>query len=51
MDMKPTSQEFRDSLIAALDMPGFPKEELKTRAGDLWWEKDLDKEKYSDWRK
>ena len=51
MNTRPTSEEFRDALISSLEMPdGFPKDELRTRGLDIWWEKDITKELFTQWR-
>eukprot|EP00607_Mallomonas_marina_P005010 CAMPEP_0182425800 /NCGR_PEP_ID=MMETSP1167-20130531/12285_1 /TAXON_ID=2988 /ORGANISM="Mallomonas Sp, Strain CCMP3275" /LENGTH=307 /DNA_ID=CAMNT_0024606795 /DNA_START=224 /DNA_END=1147 /DNA_ORIENTATION=+ len=50
MDERPTNKAFRDALTMSLKVPGVPPEELKTQGNLVWWEKDIDKEKSSNWR-
>lgn len=50
LEYRPSSGEYRDSLIEALQVPNVPREELRTKANDPWWEKVSLKENSSAWR-
>jgi len=47
---RPTNKAFRDALTSSLIVPGVPKEELQTKGELVWWEKEVEKETFKDWR-
>ncbi len=46
---RPTSAKFRENLTSALRVPGVPPEELKTKAAEVWWEKNDGKDESKAW--
>ena len=48
---RPTNMGFRDALTFALRIPNVPQSELKSQGNLVWWEKDIDKETSSNWRR
>lgn len=48
---RPTNVDFKDSLTAALQIRGVSKEELRMGGNLVWWEKELDQDASSNWRK
>jgi hypothetical protein len=51
MEERPTNMGFRNALTEALKIPGVPPAELTAPGNLVWWEKEVDKEASSNWRK
>ena len=51
MNERPSNVAFRNALSGSLKIPGVSPEELQGSAAPVWWDKEADKEKSSNWRK